>query len=75
VQGRLLLNVIVCDGAAVLEALACEDEALLVGGDALLVLDLGFNLLDGVCRLYVDGDRAASECLDEYLHVAFLVGY
>ncbi len=37
-QGRLLLDVVVGEGAAVLELLAGEDEALLVGGDALLVL-------------------------------------
>ncbi len=38
VQGRLLLDVVVGEGAAVLELLAGEDQALLVGGDALLVL-------------------------------------
>jgi hypothetical protein len=40
VEGGLLLDFVVLDGAAVLEVLAGEDEALLVGRDALLVLDL-----------------------------------
>ena len=40
VEGRLLLDVVVRKGAAVLELLAGEDETLLVRGDALLVLDL-----------------------------------
>lgn len=37
VQSRLLLDVVVGKGAAVLELLAREDQALLVGGDTLLV--------------------------------------
>ena len=45
-EGRLLLDVVVRKGAAVLELLAGEDETLLVGGDALLVLDLGLDGLD-----------------------------
>jgi hypothetical protein len=39
VESRLLLDVVVRKGAAVLELLAGEDEALLIRGDALLVLD------------------------------------
>jgi hypothetical protein len=37
VQGRLLLNVVIREGTAVLELLASEDQALLVGGNSLLV--------------------------------------
>jgi hypothetical protein len=40
VESRLLLDVVVGEGAAVLELLAGEDEALLVWGDALLVCRL-----------------------------------
>ena len=39
-EGGLLLDVVVGQGAAILELLAREDQALLVGGDALLVLRL-----------------------------------
>jgi hypothetical protein len=34
VEGGLLLDVVVREGAAILELLAREDQALLVGGDA-----------------------------------------
>ena len=34
VEGGLLLDVVVAEGTAVLELLAREDQALLVGGDA-----------------------------------------
>ena len=58
-EGGLLLNVIVGEGAAVLELLSGEDETLLVGWDALLVLDLCLDVVDGVGRLDVEGDGLA----------------
>ena len=48
VKGGLLLDVVVGQGATVLKLLASKDEALLVWGDAFLVLDLGLHILDGV---------------------------
>ena len=62
VQGRLLLDVVVRERAAVLKLLASEDQALLVRRDALLVLDLGLDVLDRVGRLDLEGDRLAGDC-------------
>jgi hypothetical protein len=70
VQGALLLDVVVRQGAAVLELLAREDEALLVRGDALLVLDLGLDVLDRVRGLDLKRDGLAGQGLHEDLHVA-----
>ena len=42
---RFLLDVVVGEGAAVLELLAGENQALLVRGNALLVLDLGLDIV------------------------------
>ena len=50
VQRRLLLDVVVGEGTAVLELLAGEDQALLVRWDALLVLDFGLHIFDGITR-------------------------
>ena len=47
-ESGLLLNVVVRESSAVLELLSSEDESLLIGGDALLVLDLGLDVLDSV---------------------------
>merc|ERR1712108_74886 len=47
-KGGLLLDVVVGEGPSVFELLASEDQPLLVRGDALLVLDLGLHILDGV---------------------------
>jgi hypothetical protein len=68
VESRLLLNVVVGESAAILKLLASEDQALLVWGDAFLVLDLGLDIVDGVGRLDLKSDGLASEGLDEDLH-------
>ena len=73
-KGGLLLDVVVGEGPSVLKLLASEDQPLLVRGDALLVLDLGLDVLDGVGGLDLKGDGLASEGLDEDLHAALRVG-
>ena len=70
VERRLLLDVVVRERAAVLELLAREDQALLVRGDALLVLDLRLHVVDRVGRLDLEGDGLARQGLDEDLHAA-----
>ena len=64
----LLLDVVVGKGAAFLKLLAGEDEALLVGRDALLVRDLGLQVVNRVRWLDLEGDGLACERLDEDLH-------
>ena len=68
VQGRLLLDVVVAQGATILQLLAGEDQTLLVWGDSLLVLDLGLDILDGVRGLHLQGDGLARKSLYEDLH-------
>ena len=68
VEGGLLLHVVVGERAAVVELLAREDEALLVGGDPLLVLDLALDRVDGVRDLDLERDGLARQGLDEDLH-------
>lgn len=67
-QGRLLLDVVVGEGATVLKLLARENETLLIGRNALLVLDLGLHIVDRVGRLDFESDRLARQGLDENLH-------
>ena len=55
VKRGLLLDVVVGEGPAVLELLSGEDQALLVGRDALLVLDLGLDIVDSVGGLDLQG--------------------
>ena len=47
-ESGLLLNVVVREGTSILELFARENETLLVGRNALLVLDFRFDVVDGV---------------------------
>jgi hypothetical protein len=58
VHGGLLLDVVVEQGAAVLELLAAEEEALLPRGDALLRFDQSLDILDRVRRRDVESHRS-----------------
>jgi hypothetical protein len=65
-----LLDVVIGKGAAILKLLSREDKTLLVGGDALLVLDLGLHHVDGVRRLHLQGDGLTRQGFDEDLHLS-----
>ena len=45
-QSRFLLYIVIAECSAVLELLASEYEALLIGRNAFLVLDLGFDVVN-----------------------------
>ena len=74
VKGGLLLNVVVGESATVLELLASENQTLLIGRNALLVLDLRLNVVDGIRGLDLKGDGLASESLHKDLHDGGVVG-
>ncbi|KAH8171042.1 hypothetical protein LIA77_09823 [Sarocladium implicatum] len=78
VEGRLLLDVVIGESATILKLLSGEDQALLVRGNALLVLDLRLDIVDGVGGLDLKSDGLASDCgighLDEDLHDGGVVG-
>merc|ERR1719450_1328563 len=67
-ESGLLLDVVVGEGSAVFELLTSEDESLLVWWNTFLVLDLGFDIFNGVSWLNIEGDGLAGESLDEDLH-------
>ncbi len=68
-EGGLLLDVVVREGAAIFQLLASKDQTLLVRRDAFLILDLGFHVLNGVAGLHLQGDGLASQGLHKDLHL------
>jgi len=68
-EGALLLDVVVGEGASVLELLAGEDKTLLVRGNSLLVLDLGLDVFNRIAGLNLQGDGLARECFNKDLHL------
>jgi len=68
VQGGLLLDIIVAQGPAIFKLLAGKDESLLIRRDSFFVLDLRFDVVDGVRGLDLEGDRLTREGFNEDLH-------
>jgi len=73
VEGGLLLDVVVGQGAAVFQLLTGEDQTLLIRRDALLVLDLGLHVLDRVGTLDIEGNGLTRQRLDENLHLELVL--
>ena len=73
VDRRLLLNVVVGQRAAILELLAATDQTLVICVDALLILDLGLQVVNGVASLDIKVDGIACHSLDEDLHAFSLL--
>jgi len=69
-ESGLLLDVVIGEGSAVFELLTSEDESLLVWWNTFLVLDLGFDIFNGISWLDIEGDGLSSESLDEDLHTS-----
>ena len=62
VESGLLLDVVVGESAAILELLAGEDQALLVWGNALLILDLGLDIVWSLVNIRSSYHRCGIEC-------------
>merc|ERR1712214_28698 len=69
-EGRLLLDVVVREGSSIFQLLSSKDQPLLVWGNALLVLNLCLDILNGVGRLHLQSDGFPSKGLNEDLHTS-----
>ena len=69
VQGRFFLNVVIGQSAAIFELLAGKNESLLIGRDALLVLNFGLDVVDRVAGFHIQRDGFTRERLDKDLVV------
>ena len=67
-KGRFLLDIVVGQGSAIFELFTSEDQSLLVGRDAFLVLNFRFHILDCIAWFDFERDGFASQGLHENLH-------
>ncbi|PON61454.1 hypothetical protein PanWU01x14_145740 [Parasponia andersonii] len=67
-KGGFFLDVVVSKSSAVLKLLAGKDQPLLVWGDTFLVLNLSFDIVNGVGAFDFKGDGFPSEGLHKNLH-------
>jgi hypothetical protein len=67
-ESGFLLDIVVGEGAAVLELLSGKDETLLIERDSFLVLNFGFDVIDRMRRLDFQDNGFAGESFDKDLH-------
>merc|ERR1712221_4006 len=72
-QGRLLLNIVARKSSPIFQLLSSKNQTLLVWRNSFLILDLGFNIVDGVTGFNLKGDGLTSQSFHKYLHVASFV--
>lgn len=59
-KSRFLLDVVIRERTAVFKLLSRKDQALLIRRNALLVLNLGLYIIDGIARLNLQSDGLSS---------------
>merc|ERR1712020_518011 len=69
-KGRFLLDVVVRKSSPIFKLLASKNQPLLVWGNALLVLDFGLDIFNGVRGFNLQSDGLASQGLDKNLHTS-----
>lgn len=70
-EQRLFLNIIVRKSPTIFQLFAYINESLLVRWDALFVLDLSFQFLDGIGRLDIVHNCLAQQIFYNDLHTYF----
>ena len=61
----LLLDVVTGQSPTIRKLLASQNQSLLIGRDSFLVVDVCLDIVSGVGRFDVQGDRLACERIDE----------
>ena len=67
-QSTLLLDIIIRKRMSLLKLLPSKNQTLLIRRNPLLILNLALDIVDGIRRLNLQGNRLASQRLDENLH-------
>merc|ERR1719427_951461 len=52
-KGRLFLDIVVRQSSSILQLFSSKDQSLLIWRNTFLVLDLSFDVLDGIARLHL----------------------
>jgi hypothetical protein len=58
-----MIPTVIRKGPSVLELFSGKDQSLLIRGNTLLVLDLGFDVVDSVGGLDLEGDGLARKAI------------
>jgi len=69
-KSGLLLDVVVGQSPTILKLFSSKDQTLLIWRDTFLVLDLSFDILDGIRGFDLKGDGLAGQSFHEDLHAS-----
>jgi hypothetical protein len=61
---RFLLNVVIREGASILQLLSGKNQTLLIRRNSFLVLDLGLDILNGISGLDIKSDGLSGKSLE-----------
>ena len=67
-QSALLLNIVITQCSTIFQLFSSEDKSLLIWRNTFLILDLLFDVIDGVGRFDIQSDRLSSEGFYKDLH-------
>jgi len=70
VKSWFFLNVVVTQSSAIFKLFTSKDQSLLIWRNSFFVLDLGFDIFDGVGWLDFQSDRFSGQGLDKNLHTS-----
>ncbi len=69
-KSGFFLDVVVCKSSTVFKLFSSEDKSLLIWRDSFLILDLGFDIFNGIRLLNFKSDGFTGQGLDKDLHSA-----
>jgi len=72
VESRFFLDVVIGESSTVFELFTSEDKSLLIWWDTFFILDLSFDVFNGVSWFNIKSDGLSCEGFDENLHLCFL---
>jgi hypothetical protein len=58
-----MIPTVITQSPSILKLFPSKDQSLLIRWDTLLVLDLGFDIVDSVGRLHLEGDGLTREAV------------
>ena len=69
-ERRLLLDIVIRQSTTILQLLPSKDQALLIRGNTLLILNLLLDIVNGIGRFNLESNRLARQSLHKDLHTA-----
>jgi len=69
-KGAFLLDIVVRKCSSIFQLFPCEYQSLLIWRNSFLVLNLRFDIFNGIRSLHFEGYSFPSKSLHEYLHTA-----